>query len=823
MLGALIQDLGYGLRGLLARPGFTLAAVATLALGIGANSAIFSVINGLLLKPLPYPGSAQLVYIYNSYPKLGQDRSGMTVPDYIDRRDQAEALADSALYYDRSFNLADQGGAQHLVGIVATPSLFTTLQVNATIGRTFTADEAQLGRDHAVVLSNGLWRSSFAADPAIVGRDIRLNGDAYRVVGVMPDSFGFPNRDIQIWAAFAFTAKQQSDAMRGFDFARSIGRLKPGATIAQLDAQFDAIVARNAQRFAAADTDNSRSYQTFIDNSGFHGRSMPLHDELVGDVRPMLWMLQAVVIVVLMIACANIANLLLLRTSSRQRELALRSALGAGRARIAQQLLVECLLLALAGGAAGIVVAQACIRLIRVLGMDGSAHGFRIELDLTVYLFTLGLALLTGLLFGLVPLATVARARPADALKQGGRGSLGSRSARTVRNGLVVAQVTLAVVLLVGAGLLIRSFALMLQEDPGFNSDDVLSANIHLPPNRYKDSAAAAPFYERLLTEVRALPGVKSAGVASSLLFTDDESSGAYFIEGREAEDAQASPSAYIETIDEDYFKTLRIPLLQGRGFRTTDDVAAAKVVIVDTLFARKYFSGESPLGKRIAMRGVDNQREWQTIVGVVPTVKRNKLYESPDSETIYTNFHQDPTRLFTLLMKTRLAAGDLIGPLRAALQRIDPEQAVFDIRTMQERIRGSLDDRRTPMLLLLVFAGVALLLSAIGIYGVLAYSVASRTGELGVRMSIGASRAEILRLVLRDGARLAGTGLIIGLAGSVVLARLIRAQLFGVDGTDPITLVIVIGVIGASALLACWLPARRAARIDPMQALHHE
>ncbi|MDR3389695.1 MAG: ABC transporter permease [Rudaea sp.] len=823
MLRHLFQDLRHGGRVLAAKPGFALAVVLTLALGIGANTAIFSVINGLLLKPLPYADSAQLVYIYNSYPKMKQETSGMTIPDYIDRRDHADALADIALYDYRSFNLADQGGAQNLVGIEATPSLFTTLRVNAALGRTFTADEAQLGHENVAVLSDGLWKNQFNADAAIVGRDIRLNGENYRVVGVMPAGFGFPNHEVQVWTAFAFTPIRMSDAVRGFDFARSIGRLKPGATIAQLDAQFDLIIQHNLERFAAAGTGDTRSYKTFIENSGFRGRSMPLHDEQAGDIKPLLWMLQAVVAAVLLIACANVANLMLLRVASRQKELALRSALGAGRARIAQQLLVECMLLALAGGTAGIIVAQACIHLIHALGLDGAMHGFSIEIDLPVFAFTLVLTLLTGLFFGLAPLAVLAHERPADALKQGARGSLGSRAASTIRNGLVVAQIALAMVLLVGAGLLVHSFALMQQQKLGFNADDVLSASVHLPPNRYKDSDAAAPFYEHLLAAVRALPGVQSAGVASPMLFSDEDWTGAYFIEGRDVSDAQPALSGYIEDIDEDYFKTLQIPLLQGRGFDASDNASAPSVVIVDELFARKYFPHESPLGKRIAMRDIHNARLWKTIIGVVATVKRDKLYENTDTETIYSNFHQSPTRVFTLVMKTRLAAAELIGPLHAALQKVDSEQAVFDIKTMRERIDSSLDDRRTPMLLLMLFAGVALSLSAIGIYGVLAFSVASRTGELGVRMAIGANRSDILKLVLRDGASLTAIGLAIGLAASLALSRLMKAQLFGVDVVDPITLTSVSGVLALTALLACYLPAQRAAHVDPIEALRQE
>lgn len=823
MLSSLRADFFQSLRLLAARPGFVLAVVATLALGIGANSAIFSVINGLLLRPLVYPDSTRLVYIYNSYPKLDQPESGMTVPDFIDRREQADQLADSALYYDRNFNLADADGAQNVVGIVATPSLFTTLQVSAALGRTFTADEAQLGHEHVVVLSHALWKNQFNADPAMVGRDIRLNAENYRVVGVMPEDFGFPNRMVQVWTAFAFTPKQSGDSMRGFDFARSIGRLKPGVSIAQLDAQFDLIVQHNVERFAGIGTSDSQSYTSFIENSGFRGRSKSLHEQQAGDIKPLLWLLQAVVAAVLLIACANVANLMLLRIASRQKEFALRSALGAGRARIAQQLLLESLLLALGGGIAGIAVAQACIQLIHALGLDGTMHGFSVGLDLPVFVYTLILTVLSGLICALVPMFTLARERPADALKEGGRGNLGSRSLRRIRNMLVIAQITLAVVLLVGAGLLLHSFARMQQQNPGFNADDVLTVNVHLPPSQYKTSFDAAPFYERLLTDVRALPGVLSAGVASSMLFTDDDSSAAYFIEGRDISATQPAPFGYFEIIDEDYFKTLEIPLLQGRGFMTSDKIGAEKVVIVDELFAKKYFPNESPLGKRIAWRELNIVHVWQTIIGVVATVKRNKLYENTTTETLYRNFHQDPTRLFMLVMKTRLAAAELIGPLRTALQKIDPDQAVFDIKTMHERIDNSLTERRTPMLLLTLFAAAALLLAAVGIYGVLAFAVTQRRGEIGVRLALGARCGDIQRMVLFDAGRLVAIGLALGLLIALSVAYRLRAQLFGIDAHDPLTLAVVSSVIIVTALVACWLPAWRAATVDPTIALRHE
>jgi predicted permease len=820
MMTHLFQDLRYGLRMLRASPGFTLAAVLTLALGIGANSAIFSVINGLMLRPLPYPDSEQLVYVYNTYPKMNLEYAGTSIPDYLDRRDRAEALADLAMYHDASFNLAEQGTPQRLVGVVATPSLFTTLKVDAQLGRVFGTDEAEPGHDHVVVLSDALWRNQFGADRGIVGRDVRLNGEGYRVVGVMGADFAYPNRNAQLWVPFAFTPQMKSDDERGHEYSDSIGRLKSGTSLAQLNAQMDAIVQHNAE--SVAGTERGDRWKGFIESSGFTGRSKSLRDALVGELKPVLLLLQAVVAFVLLIACANVANLMLTRISARQKELSVRTALGAGRGRLARQLLVESLLLALAGGLAGLVVAQWCVQLIRLLGLDQSANNFQIGLDAGVVGFTFVLALVTGVLFGIFPIVALWRERSYEVLKEGGRGSGGSRSARATRRVLVVVQMAMAVALLAGAGLLIRSFMHLQEASPGFNTESVLSVRLDLPQNRYKDDAAVAQFYQRSLDAVRALPGVKSAGIVSSMPFTNNNSQSSYFIEGKELAAGESAPHGFLQVVDEDFFKTMQIPLIQGRGFSSGDGPGTDKVVVIDEVLAKKYFGEASPLGKRITRE--DRQKgPWYTIVGVVGTVKRNKLYELTNKETYYYYYRQQPERSSTIALKTQLAPSALVAPLRSALLAIDPEQPVFDIQTMSERIRISLDDRRTPMLLLMLFAAVALALSAVGIYGVLAFSVASRTGELGVRMSIGARRSDILKLVLADGMRLASIGLGIGLIASLALSQLIKTQLFGIGVVDPVTLLAVIAVLAAAALLACWLPARRAAQLDPTEALRHE
>jgi predicted permease len=823
MLNQFFQDLRYGARMLQSKPGFALAAILTLALGIGANTAVFSVIDALLLKPLPYADSDRLVDIYNTYPRNDLLNAGDSIPDYLDRRAQAPALEDGALYHPESYNLSVQGTPQRLDGTVATPSLFSTLGASALFGRTLAEDDAKLGNEHVAVLGYALWKNVFGSDRGIIGRDVAMNGTNYRILGVMPENFFFPDRQTQLWTPFAFTEEQRSDKQRGWEFSNMIGRLKPGATIAQLDAQMDAIVHHNVERLST--TAQGAGWKRFVETSGFTGRSRSLRDALVGDLRPVLWLLQALVACVLLIACANVANLMLTRMSARQKELSVRAALGAGGARIARQLMIESVLLALLGGLAGLALAYLGVLGIRALGLGAQSSSFDIALDAPVLVFSLLLAIGTGFLFGLFPLISLRHGKPFEALKEGGRGNSAGPAARKVRNALVVVQTAMAVALLAVAGLLIRSFIQVQQQSPGFVSDNVLSATIDLPKTRYADDPAKAQFYDRLLAEARALPGVKSAGLVSNMPFTGANGSQSYLVEGRDPQ-AGATPHGYEQIVDEDFFKTLQIPVLQGRAFSDTDSAATQRVAIIDEILAHKYFPGENPIGKRISTdysTREPDKTKWLTIIGVVPTIKRERLSEQTIKETIYRYYKQEPAGLMTLALRTDTSPTALVAPLRAALLRIDPEQPVFDIRTMSERIALSLDDRRTPMLLLMLFACIALALSAVGIYGVLAFAVALRTGEIGVRLSLGANKADILKLVLRDGGRLTALGLALGLIGAIGIGFAMRSQLFGVGVFDPLTLGTVLVLIAGTAFLACWLPARRAARVSPIQALRYE
>ncbi|MET0225272.1 MAG: ABC transporter permease [Dokdonella sp.] len=813
-----LADLRYGLRALAARPGFALAAILTLALGIGANTLVFSLIDGVYFSPLPYRDDAQLIDLGNSYPKMGLSFAGTSIPDYLDRREGVPALADSALYSGDNFNLAENGTPERVHGIRATPSLFSTLGVGPALGRGFSADEAQLGGDKVVVLGNALWRNRYGADDAIIGRMLRLNGEPYRVIGVMPAGFMFPDRDTALYVPFAFTDVQKSDQQRGVEFSSTVARLAPGATAADVKAQCDLVIRRNLERVGAVG-DQGAQFARFMQSAGFTVSTQPLRTLLAGDHSQMLILLQLAVGLLLLIACANIANLLLTRLSAREKELSIRVALGAGRARIARQLLVEALLLAFAGAALGVGVAVLGLRLVALSGL--LPRWIPLELDLRVLAFTTMLALASGLLFGLLPAWSAASAGPQKVLREAGRLGSGSRTARRLRSALVVLQFALAVALLASAGLLVRSFAHVLEQSPGFSSDGVLSAAISLPHEKYPEEGARAAVMARILEAARNLSGVTAAGLSDVRPLSGNNAGSSYAITGRPNEGA--APHAFARTVDEEYFKAMSIPLLRGRTFTRADWTSKNQVAIVDELFAHKRFPNGDALGQILDFDRPGVTGKQYTIVGIVGTVKNSDLGEQAEQETFYLDFGQAPTDTVVLVLRSAGDAGTLAEPLRAALRAIDPEQPLFDVMTLDQRVQLSLTSRRVPMQLIGVFAAIALLLAAIGIYGVLAFAVAQRTSEFGVRMAIGADGARIRRHVLADGARLAGIGLGLGVLGAIALGLVLKSQLFGVGSIDLPSLAGVVGVLAATAFFACWLPARRAARVAPMEALRNE
>jgi len=824
MIGSLLQDLRYSLRGLLARPLFLVIAVLTLGLGIGANTAIFSVLHGLLLRPLPYAHGERLVEVYNRYPNMNLDYAGTSIPDYLDRR-QASSVEDMALYTFASFGLGGDGGAaERLSALRASASLFSTLGVQAARGQVFGEAHAEPGNEQVAVLSHELWTNRFNADPAIVGRELRLNGQPFKVLGVMPEGFGFPNRRIQLWVPFALSEQQKSDGERGNEYSLSIARLKAGATLEGAVSEFDTIISRHAERLAGLGTEQGRRFGEFLRGGNFKAGGRSLRDQQVGETRPMLLILQVAVGLVLLIACANVANLLLIRMQGRRKELTLRSALGASRARIATQVFAEALLLAFLGGVIGLLVAVLTIELLPAVGVQPDSADYAFRLDASVLGFAALVSLLAGLLATALPVFNLMRMDVGEGLKEGGRSGAGGRAASYSRQALVVTQVALATTLLIGAGLLLRSYQALAEESPGFSTQGVLSARVDLDAPRFAESAARQAFIQQALQALRALPGVEAAAFTSNLPFSGSNSSGSYNIQGRPVADGQASPHGMQRQVSADYFRVMQIPLLAGRYLEPGDSASAEPVVVIDEHLARVHFDGREAIGQQLRRGGADGDGPpWARVVGVVATIKHQQLANAVSKETLYWPVEQATPGFGSFVLRSQRPPAELVDGVREALRGVDPEQPVYDIRSLDERIAVSLEGQRAPMLLLGLFASVALLLAALGIYGVLAYAVSQRTGELGVRMAIGAGPGEVLRMVMGQGARLTALGLGLGLVGAGLFARTASSQLFGIGAADPLTYVSVCGFLLAVALLACYLPARRAAATDPMVALRYE
>ncbi|MGH8176222.1 MAG: ADOP family duplicated permease [Steroidobacter sp.] len=789
------------------------AVVLTLALGVGANTAIFGVLYQALIRPLPYPDADRLVFVWNTYRGLGMERGTVSIPDYLDRKRQAPALADAALMTLGSAALAERGPPAQVQVLSVTPSFFTTLQRGPLLGRAFDAADDVPGADDIAILTYGVWASRFGADPAIVGRIIRLSGEPRRVVGVLPPDlhlhFQLPWRQISLLVPFAFTPQQMSDAERGNEFSVMIGRLAPGATVARLNEQIRTIVARNVERLPQD--------LAFERANGFGGVAVPMHEQLTGHMAEALVVLQLGVLGILLIASANVANLLLIRATGRGREMAVRTALGASPVRLLRQSFAEAIVWSVAGGVGGIAIGILGLRVLlaRAQGGDQIPEYVGPVLHWPVLALAACLLGVSVLVFGLTP-GLAAISRPVK-LVDTTRGSAGRRSGR-IRTTLVVAQTSLAVVLLVGAGLLLRSFAQLLDVDPGFSSDRVLTTRLTLPQSRYPDTRALSDVWDRVLAGVLPLPGVSTVGLSTIVPLTGDGASGAYRIVG--AEDIEPSPTAYFHGVAGDYFRAMQIPLVAGRVFSDADHAESPIVVVIDELLVDRYFRERDPVGQRIR-RG---QTEL-TIVGVVRTIHPVDLAEPATKERIYYSVRQIPflNRDMALVVKTETDPRQIVGELRDVIGRIDPDLPLADVQTMDDVVAGSLRDRWTPTVLVGGFGAVALVLAALGLYSVLAFGVSQRVRELGIRQALGADERTIFREVMVRGAWSVGIGLVFGLLATVVLTRYLQALLFGVKALDLPTIGSACLVLVGAAWLASYVPARRATRVDPLVALRHE
>ncbi|HZF30929.1 MAG TPA: ABC transporter permease [Gammaproteobacteria bacterium] len=797
-------------RGLAKRPVYTVISVAVLAIAIGANATVFSVLNAFLLRPLPFPEGNRLVVVYDSYPKIGLDVAGTSIPDYIERKEQAQSLEGLAIVTASARTLGGEGAPTQVMIGRASPSLFRVLRMPPTIGRAFDDSEATLGNDRVALLSYDFWVNRFGSRPDVVGRDLRLDGETLRIIGVLPQglAFGVP---AAAWVPFAFTPQQTSDTERGRQFSISIGRLKSGATLEGLNAELDGIVHRNVEAGVVP--------REAVDVAGFTGKAQLLRGFMVGSLDAMLLTLEASVLAVLLIACANVASLQLARVASRRKELAVRAALGAGTGRLARLVLLESLSLALVGGILGLALAGAGLELVRALGLERPAQGFVFELDLPVLMFTLGAAVFAALISGLPPVIAFSRDDLTRAVHEAGRLSAGGRGTHALRSALVVAQIGMSVALLVGAGLLTKSFLAMQQEGTGFNPRGLWTAQLALPPGRYALSENWAQFEQQALEALRALPGVSAAGFTSSLPFSGGNNQGSIVLDGYVPAPGSAEPHAQSWVVNEQYFAALDMPLVAGRNFGATE---TERVAIVDENLAGKYWPGGSALGQRLRL-ATEPEDQWYTIVGVVPRVKQGSLAEDPRKDTVYWHYLQRPVNSGSFAVRTALPPEQLTRAATAAIAALDPELALSGAQSMEARVASSTGPQRTPMVLTLVFAAVAFVLAVIGVYGVLNWAVTQRGGEIGVRVALGARAQDIVRMVLVQGGRLLAIGVAIGVTGAIVVGLALARQIRNVSAFDPAVVAIVVVGLAAAALFASWVPARRAARIDPMRALREE
>ena len=814
LMETFLQDVRYGARVLARNKGFTAVAVLTLALGIGANTAIFSVVNDLLLRPLPYTEAERVVMLWEVTPS-GRHMNTTSRANFREWRAQGASFESVAAFTDQRMNLTGLGEPEEIAVQFATPDLFKVLGVEPIHGRVLVEEDGNQGTA-GVVLSHGFWKRRFGGDPGLVGKPITLNGTPFNVVGVMPPSFHWhikqrsgTGKPAELWGVLPMPAPGAAGGSneRG-RFLSVAGRLKRGVTYEQADAELKTIHKR-----LEADSSFNKNYTAEV---------IPLREQLVGNVRPALWVLLGAVGLVLLIACANVANLLLSRVAARGREIALRTALGARRMRVIRQLLTESMLLSLLGSALGLLVAWWGIGALVAISPRDLVNLQNVGINTTVLAWTLGVTLLTSILFGIVPAIEATRVNLNDALKDGGKGAEGGARSRRLRGALVVGEVALALVLLVGAGLLIKSFAQIRKIDTGFQTENILTMVLRLPPAKYQEDPQYVAFFRQALERIRATPGVQSAGMVNFLpLYGGLGSATGFNIEGKPEPPRGTGPSTNVRVADAAYFKTMGIPLKRGRSFTEAEDAEVRPVILVSESFAKRHFPDEDPLGKRIKVFMAEDPA-WTEIIGVVGDVRYDNLTAEAEPFVYYP--HPGLVYPFmTLVVRTTGDPAEMAPTIRREIASLDADQPVSDVRTMTQVMADTVSRARFNTLLLGIFAGLATLLAAVGIFGVMNYSVQLRTREIGLRMALGAQPRRVLMLVLRQGLLLTLIGIGVGLAGSLALSRVMSGLLYGVGASDPATFAAIVVLLAVVALIACYIPARRATRVDPLIALKYE
>lgn len=813
-----MQDLIYGFRMLLKQPGFTVVALLSLAIGIGVTTAIFSVIHAVLLRPLPFADADRLVILWSRSPGLNVAQDWFSPGQYLDVKTQNQVFEETAIAIGASFNITGPGGPEHIDGARVSSSFLPLLGGKALYGALFAAEDDTPGRPPAVILSHGFWRRRFGSDPQVIGRTITLNASNFTIVGVLSAGFSFNKEVIPAVNAISVAdvllplpLSETARANRGNEDFNIFARLKPGVALAQAQADMDLIAGRMKQQYP----------DRYPPAGGLTISVVPMLEQVIGDIGESLPMLLGAVLCVLLIACANVANLLLSRAVVRQKEMAIRAAMGAERRRLIRQLLTESLLLAVLGGLLGLLVAYAAVNAMRLLGPENIPRLNEVGIDGTVLVFTMLVALLTGIIFGLVPALRSSEVDLHETLKEGGRGSgISGRGHHRLRKLLVVAEVALSLVLLILAGLLLRSYQRILSAHPGFNPRHVQAMRMSLPAAVYTSPEAVIDFYKRVCDRVKALPGVESAAVTYSLpMSTVAFAWEPVTVEGYVPRTPHESIIANVRIVSPDYFRTMEIQLLEGRYFNQYDSRGGPEAIIVNEAMAERFWPDQNPLGRRLQRASSKN---WQAVVGVIRDTKQFSTEKEPPI-TIYFPFEQYVGRSLYLVARTTPDPSTMTAAIIKEIQTIDPQMPVYDVKSMEGRLSDSLSRRRFSMFLLTIFAVIALLLAAIGIYGVISYSVSQRIHEIGIRMALGAQPRDVLLLVIGQGMRLVGVGVMIGVAASLALTKLIESLLFGVGRSDPATFVVIVLLLTLVALAACWIPARRATKTDPMTALRVE
>jgi putative ABC transport system permease protein len=804
-MGTIFQDVLYGFRMLRKNWGLTIAVILTLAIGIGINSVIFSGINAVLLRPLPYENSDRLVMIWEKNPRANLQEGKVSYPDFLDWKRQSQYTRGMGIFSRWGFTLTGAAEPEYLRGALISADFFPVLGIKPALGRTFLSDEDRPGAGGNVILSYALWQRRFGANPNVIGQTLTLSDQNYTVIGVMPFDFEFlPLKGAELWAPIGVVAGKNILENRGYRVNNQvIARLKDGVTRQQAQAEIVGIASRLEQQFP--DT-----------NTGVSANVVDLHEQVVGNVRLGLLIILGAVTSVLLIACVNIANLLLARSSARKTEMAVRIALGASRGRIVRQLLTESVLLSLIGGALGLLIAVQGTYLLIAISPQSIPRLGEARLDLRVLAFTFGLSTLTGILFGLAPALQASKSDLNETLKSTNRSSTANRN--RVRSLLVVSEVALALTLLVGAGLLLKSFLRLKDVEPGFDPKNILTMQIALPQTRYADEQQQVSFFQQLLQRIEAMPNVEAASVVNSLPLSGQGVGISFQIAGAPSATTADQMDCQYRVVSPKYFRTMSIPLLNGRDFTESDNLKAPGVAIINQAMARRYFPNESPVGKRIGFGGGPF---WCEVIGVVGDVRHYKLNSEPEPEAYLSSF-QDPWRYMTLVVRTTSQA-PIIGAVRNEILAVDKDQPVYNIRSMEELLSESVAQPRFNLGLLTLFAVLAMALAVIGIYGMMGTEVTQRTQEIGLRMALGAQKRDVLRLVIRQGMTLVLIGVAAGLALAVALTRLMSSMLFGVSATDPMTLALITVLLAGVALLACYLPARRATKVDPLAALRYE